>query len=476
MPSAVIIAATPEEPQKQSTFTPEAATLEYAREQDRNDKLAYLRDQFNIPTRGSLRKKALDGTIPASNPEDDSEDNKPSVYLVGNSLGAQPRSISRNIPAQLETWASFGVNGHFSSLENSPLEAWQDLAESCAKKSVELVGATSHEEIIYMNTLTVNLHLMMATFYKPTTERHKVIVEWKPFPSDWYAIQSQISHHGFDPSTSLIEIQPDSPSLYLSTETILSVIDQHASSTALLLLPGIQYYTGQSLNIPLITSYAQSRGIVVGWDLAHAAGNIPLSLHDWNVDFAVWCTYKYLNSGPGATSGCFVHSKHHGQKLPRLAGWYGSDKSVRFKMEKEFIPARGAAGWQLSNPSAIDLACVSASLDMFQNVGMRELRQKAVKLTGYLEWLLVGLLSDQQEEKKFKILTPQNPEERGSQLSLLLTDEDILEKVFKKLQEGGIICDARKPGVIRVAPVPMYCTFEDVWRFVEIFGRALEEV
>jgi kynureninase len=277
----------------------------------------------------------------------------------------------------------------------------------------------------------------------------------------------------------------------ISTDHILSIIDEHADSTALLLLPGIQYYTGQLFDIPRITAHARARGITVGWDLAHAVGNVELSLHDWDVDFAVWCTYKYLNAGPGAIAGVFVHERHHhtnpnsvkdelglGYKH-RLAGWYGADKAVRFNMEKEFRPAEGAHGWQVSNPSAVDLACVRAALGVFRRTSMKELRDKAVVLTGYLEWLLNGLLQEsvgtgEKGEPAFRILTPANPLERGSQLSLLLRG-GLLERVSEKLAEGGVVVDVRKPDVIRVAPVSMYCRFEDVWGFVEVLKKALEE-
>jgi len=284
----------------------------------------------------------------------------------------------------------------------------------------------------------------------------------------------------------MVEIQPSDPErLYLSTEHILSVIDEHAESTALLLLPGIQYYTGQLFDMETITRYAQDRGIVVGWDLAHGAGNVPLRLHDWNVDFAVWCNYKYLNAGPGAIAGAFVHERHGKVDMssgspvfrPRLSGWYGADKSVRFNMEKEFRPTPGAQGFQVSNPSAIDLTCLAAALDTFNKAGgIENLRDKALVLTGYAEYLLKEMLKNQEggdgKEKAFRILTPSNPLERGSQLSLLLR-EGLLDKVSAALEENGIVCDKRKPNVIRVAPVPLYCRFEDVWRFMQVFGEAI---
>ncbi|KAK4206894.1 pyridoxal phosphate-dependent transferase [Rhypophila decipiens] len=498
-------------------FPSEATTREYAETLDVQDKLAPLRHDFLIPTVSSLKKKALTGTKPQD------EDSEPSIYLIGNSLGAQPKTVRKYLDAQLETWASIGVNGHFTTMENSPLTSWQDMAEDCARKFVPIVGAASSSEVVVMNTLTVNLHLMLASFYRPTEKRHKIIIEWKPFPSDWYAVQSQIEWHGRSPSTSMIEVQPDSDSdsgLYLSTKSILSTIDAHADSTALLLLPGIQYYTGQLLDMPLITKYAQERGIVVGWDLAHAVGNVELALHDWNVDFAVWCTYKYVNAGPGAIGGAFVHERHgkvmpasqhvngngangtnghshsHGQTAgemkftPRLAGWYGNDKSVRFNMERTFQPTPGAQGWVISNPSAVDLASLSAALEIFGKTSMKDLRDKALVITGYAEFLLNKVLAQttsdinsngvnghdgqKKEEALFKIITPANPLERGSQLSILLADKPgLLEKVSKALEENGVVCDKRKPNVIRIAPVPLYCTFFDVWRFVKIFEEAV---
>lgn len=400
---------------------------------------------------------------------------------MGNSLGAQPKAVRQYLDAQLETWSSIGVNGHFTGLSNSPLVAWQDMAQSCAQKSADIIGA-SPSEIVIMNTLTANLHFMMASFYRPTETRHKIIMEWKPFPSDTYAIESQIRWHGLDPAKSTVEIQPDD-NFCITTERILAVIDEHASETALLLLPGIQYYSGQLFDIPRITRYAQERGIVVGWDLAHAAGNVELQLHDWNVDFAVWCTYKYINAGPGAIAGAFVHERHgkveHADDgkivfRPRLAGWYGGDKSVRFNMDKTFQPTPGAGGFQVSNPSAIDLASLSAALSVFNKTSMKALRSKSLLLTAYTEYLLNDILTTHDdEEPPFKIITPRNPMERGTQLSLLLR-RGLLEHVGKALEEGGVVCDKRKPDVIRVAPVPLYTRFSDVWTFTQIFRQAIE--
>lgn len=411
--------------------------------------------------------------------ETSNEDDK-TIYFVGNSLGAQPKAVQKYVTAQLETWASIGVNGHFNTLGNSPLTQWQDMAEDCAKKSADLVGA-SPEEIVVMNTLTANLHLMMAAFYKPDAKRHKIILEWKPFPSDHYAIESQIVWHGLDPKESMVKIEPDENS-QISTELILQTIDQHGDETALILLPGIQYYSGQLFDMEKITAYAKTKGIVVGWDLAHAAGNVELKLHDWDVDFACWCTYKYINAGPGSIAGAFVHSRHGNVEVdadgkavfrPRLSGWYGGDKKVRFNMSNDFLPTPGAAGYQVSNPSALDLAALSGALSVFNKTSMKDLRSKALVLTAYAEHLLDGILTDSKDtEPLFKIVTPRDPLQRGTQLSVLLRI-GLLEGVATALEANGVMCDKRKPDVIRVAPVPLYSRFEDVWRFMQILRDAL---
>lgn len=387
------------------------------------------------------------------------------------------------VNAQLETWGSIGVNGHFREMENSPLAPWQDMAEDCAAKSADLVGA-SPDEIVIMNTLTANLHMMMASFYKPTEKRHKIILEWKPFPSDHYAIESQITWHGLDPARSMVKIEPDEDFL-IPTEKILRTIDEHAEDTALLLLPGIQYYSGQYFDIPRITSHAKAKGIVVGWDLAHAAGNVELKLHDWDVDFACWCTYKYINAGPGSIAGAFVHSRHgrvswpddgtgRPSYRPRLMGWYGGDKSVRFNMDNNFVPTPGAAGFQLSNPSAVDLASLSAALSVFGKTTMRDLRSKALVLTAYAEHLMDEMRASSGGGELFRIITPRDPAQRGTQLSVVFADGEVHDAVSAALEAGGVLCDKRKPNVIRVAPVPLYSRFEDVWRFMQILRGALE--
>lgn len=391
--------------------------------------------------------------------------------------------MREHVDAQFETWASVGVSGHFREMEDSPLVPWQDMAADCAAKSADIVGASPHE-IVIMNTLTANLHVMMASFYKPTEKRHKVILEWKPFPSDHYAIESQVTWHDLDPAKSMVKIEPEKDSQIIPTEKILKTIEEHADETALLLLPGIQYYSGQYFDIPRITAYAKARGITVGWDLAHAAGNVELKLHDWDVDFACWCTYKYINAGPGSIAGAFVHERHgrvewpdgpsgRPSYRPRLMGWYGGDKSVRFEMDNKFVPTPGAGGFQLSNPSAIDLAALSGALSVFNKTSMRDLRSKALVLTAYLEHLIDGLPTPDGGEPPLTIITPRDPAQRGTQLSVLLSGQNLHDSVTAALEENGVACDKRKPNVIRVAPVPLYSRFEDVWRFMLILRRGL---
>ncbi|KAI1323291.1 pyridoxal phosphate-dependent transferase [Xylariaceae sp. FL0255] len=474
-------------------FPPQASTVEWAQTLDNQDPVKHLRDEFIIPTKGSLKKTALTGTLPgspkvngdaatngngaASNHEDDETI---STYFVGNSLGAQPKAIRRYIDAQLETWGSIGVNGHFMDLKNSPLVQWQDMAADCARKSVDLVGALA-DEIVIMNTLTMNLHMMMASFYKPTEKRHKIISEWRPFPSDFYAIESQIQWHGLDPKKSMVMIQPDENFL-IPTEKILATIDEHVEETALLLLPGIQYYSGQLFDIERITAYARQKGIpIIGWDLAHAAGNVELKMHDWDVDFAVWCTYKYINAGPGSIAGAYVHERHgkvekteDGFKFRhRLSGWYGGDKSVRFNMDNKFQPTPGAGGFQASNPSGIDLACLAGALSVFEKTSIVELRSKALVLTAYAEYMLDAILQDSNDSvPPFKVLTPRDPMQRGTQLSILVR-EDLMDAVVGAFQENAVICDKRAPNVLRCAPVPLYSRFVDVFNYMAVFRRAV---
>jgi kynureninase len=352
---------------------------------------------------------------------------------------------------------------------------WQLLAEEVSKQQAPIVGALP-SEVATMGTLTMNLHLLMASFYTPTAEKNKIIMDWKAFPSDHFAIESQIRGHGYDPDTAMIMIGPEDDEYEVSTEKILATIDEHASTTALLLLPGIQYYTGQFFDMKTITAYAQAKGLIVGWDLAHAAGNVPLELHEWNVDFAAWCTYKYMNAGPGSIAGLFVHERHGKVEYDsndkptfrhRLSGWYGGDQTGRMNMDNHFRPSPGASGFQVSNPSVIDLTSLAGALTIHAQTSMADIRRKSVHITAYAEHLLLSTGSSQ-----FRIITPSDPAARGTQLSVKLVPGR-LETLMEMLDEAGIVVDKRKPDVIRVAPVPLYNTYEEVWKFVEIFKECL---
>ena len=423
-----------------------------------------LRHMFRIPTKGDLRQKTISKTSITNIKQPDDEE--PSIYLCGNSLGLQPTLTQKYMQQYLDTWATKGVFGHFTDISDSDLAPWLHVDDDVVPGMARIVGA-QESEVAVMQTLTANLHLMLASFYSPTANRYKIILEGKAFPSDHYAIESQIRHHNLAHEDAMVLIDPPTPAEtpLLSTEHILATIDAHASDTALLLLPGIQFYTGQFFDIPLITAHAQSHGIHVGWDLAHAVGNVPLQLHDWNVDFAVWCNYKYMNGGPGSIGGAFVRDAHFAR--PRLAGWWGSSKSSRFAMANTFEPISGAGGFQLSNPSVADTTALRASLDVFKGTSMRELRERSLKLTGALEEGLKQSLASE----CYSIVTPSDPAQRGAQLSVQL-NPGLLEAVLLRLEEGGVVVDERKPDVIRVAPAPLYNTFEDVEAFVQIFGKA----
>ncbi|KAA9331883.1 kynureninase [Adhaeribacter soli] len=413
-------------------------TLSYAQAQDQQDPLRKYREQFYFPQ--------VNG--------------RDAVYFTGNSLGLQPKAAKAAIELELEDWANLGVEGHFEG--RNP---WMHYHEFLTEKAARVVGANPLE-VVVMNTLTVNLHLMMVSFYRPTKERFKIITEAGAFPSDQYALETQVKFHGFIPDEAIIEIAPREGEHTLRTEDIINVINANAGSVALIMMGGVNYYTGQAFDMETITKAGHVIGATVGFDLAHAAGNLELHLHDWNVDFAVWCTYKYLNSGPGGTSGVFVHERHaDNADLPRFAGWWGHDKEVRFKMQKGFKPMRGAAGWQISNAQILPMAVHNASLKIFDEVGMKALRQKSEKLTGYLEFLINNINSEGKTQS-FEMITPTNPKDRGAQISLVATHNG--RGLFEKLTKAGVIADWREPNVIRVAPVPLYNSFEDVFRFAEI--------
>jgi kynureninase len=407
---------------------------DHARCLDQRDPLAPFRERFHVP------------------PD--------SIYLCGNSLGLQPRSVAAAVEQELSDWQTLAVRAHFEG--RNPWVAYHELL---TEKTARLVGAQS-AEVVNMNTLTVNLHLMMVSFFRPTPERFKILIERPAFPSDRYAVVSQLGHHGLDPAQALLEIGPRPGEAVIRDEDLAALIESEGPATALILLPGVQYYSGQVLDMERITRRGHEQGCVVGFDLAHATGNIPMELHDWGVDFACWCTYKYLNAGPGAVAGCFVHQRHLQRRdLQRFAGWWGHDKRSRFKMGPEFQPMPGAEGWQLSNPSILSMAPLLASLEIFDEAGMTALRSKSVALTGYLEMLLRGRLAG-----RVQILTPAEPQARGCQLSLRITGGGGRE-VFEALGARGVVCDWREPDVIRVAPVPLYNQFLEVHRFVELLDE-----
>ncbi|MGE3799928.1 MAG: kynureninase [Candidatus Kapaibacterium sp.] len=418
------------------TTTTHQRSLDYARELDRNDPLAEYRNEYYIP-------KGKDGND--------------LIYFTGNSLGLQPKSTFRMVEQELKDWQTYAVEGHFDATY-----PWFSYHEMFAEPESRIVGGTP-EEVVVMNTLTTNLHLMMVSFYRPTKDRFKIVIEENAFPSDRYAVASQARFHGYDPAETVVELKPREGENTLRTEDIEEYLEREGESVALVMMGGVNYYTGQAFEMEKIAAAGHAKGCVVGFDLAHCAGNLLLNLHDWNVDFAVWCTYKYLNSGPGGVSGCFVHERHaFNPDLPRFAGWWGNDPATRFEMPREFVPQRGAAGWQLSNAQILPMAAHWAALQLFDRAGMKNLRAKSEKLTGYLEYLL-------SEREGFQILTPADPTQRGCQLSIRIGDD--AKSMVGKLMEHGIVADYRVPDVIRVAPVPMYNSFEDVWRFVEELGE-----
>ena len=411
-------------------------TAHFASELDAKDDLRSYRNEFHIP----LKKNG-----------------EPHVYMCGNSLGLQPKRTKQFLIQELDDWATFGVEGHFHA-KNPWLPYHEFLSESYAK----IVGA-KNSEVVAMNTLTVNLHLMMVSFYRPSKKRHKIIIEGDAFPSDIYAVESQIKHHGFLPESSLIKLRPRDGESAIRIEDISAIIERDGYEIALIMLGGVNYYTGQVFDFEVITKLAHNKGINVGFDLAHAAGNIKLELHKWGVDFAVWCSYKYLNSGPGSVAGAFVHEKHHNTNLPKFAGWWGHNKEERFKMPDKFNPITSAEGWQLSNPPILSLAAIRASLSIFDEVGMDKLVLKSKKLTDYLVFLLNSVKTD-----RIEIITP---EERGCQLSIRVRNGD--KKLFDSITVKGVIADWREPDVIRVAPIPLYNSFQDVFNFYSILKEEL---
>lgn len=389
------------------------------------------------------------------------------IYLCGHSLGLQPESAANYVRQELDDWARLGVEGHFHA--KNP---WMPYHKLLTAQTAALVGANP-SEVVVMNTLTVNLHLMMVSFYRPTPRRHKILVERGAFPSDQYAVKSQILFHGFDPQNSLIEIAPLPGEFCVRDEQVQALIDQSGEEIALILLGGVNYATGQAFDMEKVTHAGHGHGCMVGFDLAHAAGNINLKLHEWGPDFAVWCSYKYLNGGPGCVAGCFVHDRHETSwDLPRFAGWWGHDQESRFQMGPHFHAMRGAEGWQLSNPSIFSLAVLRASMEIFAEAGMERLRSKSISLTAYLEFLLDHDLLRQKKPFPFSIMTPREKERRGAQLSIRLSNGG--RALCQHLAGEGILGDWREPDTFRVAPVPLYNSYQDVFHFARRFAAAFD--
>ncbi|KAJ2488706.1 Kynureninase (L-kynurenine hydrolase) [Coemansia sp. RSA 2052] len=423
----------------------------FAQAMDAADPLGHLRAEFEIPTVAQVAGSA-----------DECSSEAPCTYLCGNSLGLLPKRARRILNEEVDEWAARGVVGHHRHSRGRP---WIGYRRQIVEKMAPLVGAAP-EEVGVMNTLTVNIHLMLAAFYRPTAARSMILIESKAFPSDHYAAESQIQWHGL-PRDALLLAEPRAGEATLRTDDILRLLEQRGAEIAVVMLSGVQYYTGQVFDMARITAAAQAQGCVVGWDLAHAAGNVPLSLHEWNVDFACWCTYKYMNSGPGGISGFFVHERYaQDAELPRLAGWWAHDEATRFEMSNRFAPSRGAAGFEISNTPILPAATLLGSLEVFALTTMDDLRAKSVLLTAYLEHLLARHAAEH-----VRIITPSDC--RGAQLSLLLAP-DSFDAVFRALTRAGIVCDERKPNCIRIAPVPLYNTFTDVKKCADVIGQALD--
>lgn len=418
-------------------------SLEFALQFDKSDELSDYRQRFHIPT--------VNG--------------KDALYFTGNSLGLQPKSVKSHLMQELDDWAKFGVEGHFEA--KNP---WVSYHKILSEPFARLVGAQP-DEVVAMNGLSVNLHLMMVSFYQPKGKRTKIICEAKAFPSDQYMLESQVKFHGLNPEETIIEVSPREGEHCIRQEDILSCIEEVGDELALVFWGGVNYYTGQVFDMPKITEVAKGVGAFVGFDLAHGVGNVSLNLHDWGVDFACWCSYKYLNSGPGSVSGIFVHNKHEDNKdLPRFAGWWGHDENRRFLMEKGFVPMKGAQGWQLSNAAVFSMAPCKASMDIFDEVGLPKLIKKSRKLTNFMEFVFNDI-SERYDNCNFEIITPKEERYRGCQLSVLMHGQG--KEMFDYITKEGVIADWREPNVIRLAPVPLYNSFEDIFKLGQIIENAL---
>lgn len=418
------------------------STLEYAKAQDAADPLKSYRDRFHFPSLGT--------------PE--------MAYFSGHSLGLQPKTVKAAVELELEDWARYGVEGHFHARH-----PWYSYHENLTPPMAKVVGAKD-SEVVCMNSLTTNIHLLFVSFYRPTKQRYKIISEARMFPSDRYLLETQARFHGFDPEDAIIEIAPREGEWLIRQEDILDAIEANAEQLAMVFLGGVNFFTGQLFDMPALTDAAHAAGAIAGFDLAHAAGNVPLALHDWDVDFAAWCSYKYLNSSPGNAGAIFVHERH-GQnfELPRFGGWWGHDKTTRFQMKNGFQPMSGAEGWQLSNVPILGMSAMKASIDIFAEVGMHALREKSRKLTGYLEYT-IDRLAEEFPDAAISIITPRDPAQRGSQISINVAGRE--RQLFDDMIAEGVIADFREPCIIRIAPVPLYNSFEDVF----IFGKVMRKL
>eukprot|EP01083_Nonionella_stella_P292027 993452_1 len=421
------------------------ATKEFAEKMDKIDPFKRFRSEFEIPP--SIHGNRLE-----------------SIYLCGNSLGCLPKRAKIYCDDEFESWKKYGVEAHFTGKR-----PWATIDEPCLTLMKPIIGAKNEHEIAIMNSLSVNNNLMFISFYRPTVSRYKILIEGQAFCSDHHTVRSHLDLHGLPVKGCLVEVNPKSSQHTINTQDILNAIDEHKNSLSLIWLGAIQYYTGQLFDIPRITAKAHEYAIYVGFDLAHGIGNIPLQLHKWNVDFATWCSYKYLNSGPGSISGVFVHERHHNNtEFKRLTGWWGQKLSDRFNMGHVHVPKKGAQAWQISNPPVLPTVCLQASLEIFNEAGIHNLRYKSLALTGYLEVLLNRYVSEY-----VTIITPKEKERRGCQLSLYFNRN--IEKIHKQLSKQGVICDLRKGTVMRIAPTPLYNTFGDVWEFVAILKECFDQ-
>jgi len=418
-------------------------TLEFARAQDEADPLKSYREKFHFPNLGTAEM----------------------AYFSGHSLGLQPKAVKTAVDLELDEWAKYGVEGHFHATN-----PWYSYHENLTSPMAKIVGA-KESEVVCMNSLTTNLHLLFVSFYRPTQKRYKIVSEAKMFPSDRYLLETQARFHGFDPDDAIIEIGPRDGDWTICEEDILAAIDANADQLAMVFFGGVNYFTGQLFDMPALTKAAHAVRAIAGFDLAHAAGNVPLSLHDWNMDFAAWCSYKYLNSSPGNVGGIFVHERHGSDlELPRFGGWWGHDKATRFQMKSGFRPMQGAEGWQLSNAPILGMSAMKASIDIFAEVGMQALREKSEKLTGYLEYT-IDQLAEQFPDASISIITPRDANQRGCQISINIGGRE--RQLFEDMIAEGVIADFREPCIIRIAPVPLYNSFEDVFSFGKVMRKLL---